>query len=146
HLAADRDRADGDRVRDPQREQHRHGLLRPGARARDDRRGRRRDDSARLAAAPELPVGRRMSAQVATQAPVAVVPPASAPSAAAAVPTGTRHAARRRARQRWLRRVVLGVSLTLLALPIVALLEFSVRYPLTGAVDLDAWRKIVSGR
>ncbi|GHG50157.1 ABC transporter permease [Flavimobilis marinus] len=87
-----------------------------------------------------------MSAQVATQAPVAAVPPASAPSAAAAVPTGTRHAARRRARQRWLRRVVLGVSLTLLALPIVALLEFSVRYPLTGAVDLDAWRKIVSGR
>lgn len=60
--------------------------------------------------------------------------------------SGTRHAARRHARERWLRRGVLGAALTVLAVPIVALLEFSVRFPLTGAVDLDAWRKIASGR
>lgn len=60
--------------------------------------------------------------------------------------TGTHHVERARRRTAVYRRTVLAVALTVLLVPVVALVEFSVRFPLTGAVDLSAWRKLVAGR
>lgn len=59
---------------------------------------------------------------------------------------GTSHAGRARRRQAVMRRTVLSVGTVAMLVPVVALLEYSVRFPLTGAVDLSAWRKIVAGR
>jgi len=62
----------------------------------------------------------------------------------APVRAGARAAATRR--QTAFRRVVYLVSILLMAVPLVSLVEYSVRFPLTGAVNLDAWRKIFAGR
>lgn len=59
---------------------------------------------------------------------------------------GTSHAGRARRRQTVLRRAILTVGTLVMLVPLVALLEYSVRFPLTGTVDLSAWRKIVVGR
>lgn len=51
-------------------------------------------------------------------------------------------AATKHARQRWLRVAVLGLVGAFLAYPLYALLEFSVRFPLTGNYSVDAWTRL----
>lgn len=57
----------------------------------------------------------------------------------------TARVGRRRRHQAWFHRGVLGVSVVVFCLPLVALFDFSVRFPLTGTVDAGAWVSLFTG-
>ena len=51
----------------------------------------------------------------------------------------------RRRRQAIFRWVVLGLALLYFLVPMVSLFDFSIRFPLTGNVDLDSWAALFGG-
>lgn len=59
--------------------------------------------------------------------------------------TGTHIQRNRRRNQSIFRWVVLGLALAYFLIPMISLLDFSIRFPLTGKVDFDSWAVLFGG-
>ncbi|MDO5682734.1 MAG: ABC transporter permease subunit [Propionibacteriaceae bacterium] len=59
--------------------------------------------------------------------------------------TGTHIQRNRARRQSIIRWVILGLALLYFLIPMISLLDFSIRFPLTGKVDLDSWAVLFGG-